>query len=80
MSGETHRYQSGDEDNFSQPRIFWSKVLDEKEKTDLVNNLAGHMKDAQESIRARAVSVVFEFFGTNTPCTEAWLKSPDAHQ
>jgi len=66
VSGETHRYQSGDEDNFSQPRIFWNKVLDEKEKTDLVNNLAGHMKDAQESIRARAVAnftSVDEVFG-----------------
>lgn len=49
------RYQSSDEDNFSQPAIFWSKVLDEKEQNDLVANMAGHMKDAQKFIQERAI-------------------------
>lgn len=55
-AGDCGRYQSGDEDNFSQPRIFWEKVLNEKERTDLVNNMAGHLKGAQEFIRKRAVT------------------------
>lgn len=54
-TGETRRYQTSDEDNFSQPRLFWLNVLDEKEKSDLVSNLAGHLKDAQEFIRNRTV-------------------------
>lgn len=65
-SGDTGRYQSGDEDNFSQPRIFWTKVLDEKEKGDLVSNLAGHLKDAQEFLRKRVIenfTKVHEDFG-----------------
>ena len=56
FSGEIGRFQSGDEDNFSQPREFWEKVLNEKEKTDLVSNIAGHLKNAQEFLRIRAVS------------------------
>ena len=55
-SGDTGQYQSGDEDNFSQPTTFWTKVLDEKERSDLVSNMAGHLKNAQEFIRQRAVS------------------------
>lgn len=55
-SGDTERFQSGDDDNFSQPKLFWRDVLNEQEKSDLISNMAGHMKDAQESIRARAIA------------------------
>ena len=62
FTGEALRFQSGDEDNFSQPKVFWESELDEKERTDLVNNIADHLKDAQEFIRNRAVSIPLVFF------------------
>ena len=35
---------------------FPSQVLNEKERTRLVQNIAGHLKDAQEFIQKRAVA------------------------
>jgi len=66
FSGETRRFQSGDEDNFTQPGVFWSKVLDDKERTDLVANIAGHLSAAQPFIQQRVVenfAAVNEEFG-----------------
>ena len=37
---------------------FWTKVLSEEEKTRLVENIAGHLKDAAEFIQKRAVSLL----------------------
>ena len=34
---------------------FWRKVLTEDEKTRLVQNIAGHLKDAAEFLQQRAV-------------------------
>lgn len=65
-SGEARRFQTGDEDNFSQPATYWSKTLNKKERTDLVNNIAGNLKNAQKFIRKRAVknfSMVNKDFG-----------------
>ena len=36
---------------------FWNNVLNEAEKTRLVNNIAGHLKDAKEFLQKRAVSL-----------------------
>ena len=36
---------------------FWNNVLNEAEKTRLVNNIAGHLKDAKEFLQKRAVSI-----------------------
>lgn len=55
VSGKAKRFQSGDEDNFSQPRVYWKRTLNEKERSDLVDNIAGNLKDAQEFIRNRTV-------------------------
>lgn len=54
--GVEGRYQSHDEDNYSQATAFWQKVLDDKEKADLVANIAGHMKDAKNFIQERAIN------------------------
>ena len=35
--------------------VFWRKVLTEDEKTRLVQNIAGHLKDASVFIQQRAV-------------------------
>lgn len=51
----TTRTHNANEDNFSQVTTFWSKVLSEAERSRLVNNIAGHLKDAKEFIQKRAV-------------------------
>lgn len=56
VSGEVYRYDSGDEDNFSQPRIFWNNILDDAGKKRLVSNIAGHLINAQPFIQERAIS------------------------
>ena len=40
---------------------FWNNVLSEAEKTRLVNNIAGHLKDAKEFLQKRAVSTILCF-------------------
>jgi len=55
FSGDIDRYETADENNFEQTGIFWNQTLNEKERTRLVQNIAGHMKDAQEFIQKRAV-------------------------
>jgi len=56
VSADVTRYNSSDEDNFTQTGIFWRDVLSAQEKTNLVENIAGHMKDAQPAIQRRAVA------------------------
>lgn len=55
ISGDIRRYETKDEDNFSQATLFWNEVLDEEAKNRLVENIAGHLKGAQEFIRKRAI-------------------------
>nr|UYI29296.1 catalase [Platax teira] len=55
VSGDVTRYESGEEDNFSQARVFWRKVLGPEEKKRLVANIAGHLKNAQPFIQERAI-------------------------
>jgi len=63
VEGESGRFDNRDDDNFSQVQIFWEKVLNEKEKTDLINNMASHLKGAKPFIQQRAV----ENFGKAHP-------------
>lgn len=53
VSGDVARYNTADEDNFSQVTTYWTKVLDENAKSRLVANIAGHLKDAQPFIQVR---------------------------
>jgi catalase len=55
ISGEVYRYDSGDEDNFSQATIFWNQVLDDAARKRLVSNIAGHVVNAKEFIQERAI-------------------------
>lgn len=55
LSGEVYRFDSGDEDNFSQPKVFWNKVLDAEARKRLVSNIAGHLVNAQPFIQERAI-------------------------
>ncbi|KAK6169210.1 hypothetical protein SNE40_020305 [Patella caerulea] len=55
LSGDVQRYNTADDDNFSQVGTFWRKVLKPDERTRLIQNMSGHLKDAQEFIQKRAV-------------------------
>lgn len=54
VAGDALRYDSGDEDNFSQPRVFYRQVLDEGGRTRLIDNIVGHMSGAAAFIQERA--------------------------
>lgn len=56
VSGDVNRYDTGDEDNFSQATIFWNNVLDEAARKRLVSNIAGHLVNAQTFIQERAIA------------------------
>jgi len=55
VSGEAKRYDTGDEDNYSQPSIFYRKTLNEEERTRLISNIVGNLKNAVDFIQKRAV-------------------------
>lgn len=55
LQGEVYRHDSSADDNFSQAAIFWNNVLGTDERQRLVNNLAGHLKDAERYIQERMV-------------------------
>ncbi|XP_050307685.1 catalase-like [Anthonomus grandis grandis] len=46
-----------DEDNYSQPKVFWERVLNNDEKTRLVNNLASTIKLAKRDIQERTAEM-----------------------
>uniref|UniRef100_A0A8C4RG00 Catalase n=1 Tax=Erpetoichthys calabaricus TaxID=27687 RepID=A0A8C4RG00_ERPCA len=55
VSADVARYNSSDDDNVSQVRTFYTKVLNEDERQRLCENIAGHLKNAQLFIQKRAV-------------------------
>ncbi|XP_042227583.1 catalase-like [Homarus americanus] len=55
VQGDVTRYNSEDEDNFTQAGIFYKKVLNEEERHDLVENIANHLINAQEFLQERAI-------------------------
>lgn len=55
LSGDVVRQDTGDEDNYSQVDIFWRKVLGPQERQRLVDNIAGHLKNAAEKIQVRTI-------------------------
>jgi len=56
LSGDVERYNSADEDNFSQVTNFWNNVLGPEERKRLATNIGGHLKAAKPAIRERAVA------------------------
>ncbi|KAF7251717.1 Catalase [Varanus komodoensis] len=55
ISGDVQRFNSANEDNVSQVRDFYTKVLKEEERERLCENIASHLKDAQLFIQKKAV-------------------------
>jgi catalase len=56
ISGDAKRYETGNDDNFSQVGIFWNNVLKEDERTRLVQNIAGHLINAADFLQQRAIN------------------------
>lgn len=56
LTGDVERVETGDEDNFSQCRNFYRNVLSAEERDRLTSNIAGHMVNASEGIRIKAIS------------------------
>ncbi|XP_073975280.1 catalase-like [Rhodnius prolixus] len=57
--GVVRRYNSSDDDNFSQPGILWRSYSD-NDKNNLVHNLVGILKKAENFIQERAVGLFFQ--------------------
>lgn len=55
-NGNVQRYETGDEDNFTQVGIFFRKVLNQQERERLTDNIAGSLSQAQEFIQKRAIA------------------------
>merc|ERR1712021_856 len=49
------RFNSSDEDNFTQCGIFFNKTLNQAERERLVDNIASHVINAQEFLQERAI-------------------------
>jgi len=57
VTADVARYNSADEDNFTQPNNFWTKVLGPEERKHTAANVAGHLVNAQEFLQERAVKM-----------------------
>jgi len=56
VSGDVKKFNSADDDNFTQVGNFYRKVLSEAERARLTKNIAGHLAGAKEAIQKRAVA------------------------
>lgn len=55
VSGDVLRYDTGDEDNFSQVSVFYQKVLDGPARQRFADNIVGSLKGAADFIQDRTV-------------------------
>jgi len=55
LSADVTRWNSADEDNFTQVGIFYNQVLNDEEKFRLCDNIASHLCNAQEFLQERAI-------------------------
>ena len=56
LTGDVERVDTGDDDNFTQCGHFYRNVLSAEERDRLTSNIAGHMVNAAERIRIKAIS------------------------
>ena len=57
ISGDVHRHETGDDDNFSQCRDFFCNVLDSGARERLTDNIAGNIVNCKsDEIRDRAIA------------------------
>ena len=55
VSGDVSRYDTVDDDNYTQSKVFYQKVLKDDEKERLISNIADSLKNAADFIQARAL-------------------------
>ena len=55
VKGNVDRYNTRDDDNFTQVGIFWNKVLNEEERNRLAKNIADHLGGASDFIQNRTI-------------------------
>lgn len=46
-----HRYNTDNQDNYGQVKVFWERLLNEPQKERLVTNLAEHLKNANANLK-----------------------------
>ena len=56
VSGDVARYNSGDEDNFTQVGNFFRQTLNKEERERLVDNMASHLCNAQNFLQVHITS------------------------
>uniref|UniRef100_H2B639 Catalase n=1 Tax=Paracyclopina nana TaxID=565004 RepID=H2B639_PARNA len=54
-SNDVARFNSADEDNFTQCGVFFRNVLNKEERERLVDNIASHIVNAQDFLQERAI-------------------------
>jgi catalase len=53
------RHEANDDDNFSQPRIFYQKVLDDRGRAHLLQNIVEHLQQCTDKdVIRRSVAVL----------------------
>jgi len=55
LVGDVARWNSADEDNFTQAGIFYNHTLNAEERFRLCDNIASHLCAAQDFIQERAI-------------------------
>nr|QCH41148.1 catalase [Modiolus modiolus] len=55
ITGDVKRYNTADDDNYSQVGVFWRKVLKPEERQRLAENIANHVCNASEFLQKRVV-------------------------
>ena len=73
LTGDVARYNTKDDDNFTQPGIFWRDVLTADDRTALIGNIASHLKDAADFIQKRAVSFMSTMHSSVIPYWYPWF-------
>lgn len=56
LAGDVYRYESNDEDDFSQSKVFWNQVLDGPARKRLITNMAKYLSKTQGFIQERAIA------------------------
>lgn len=57
LSGDAARIDNGNDDNFTQPKIFYNKVLKEDERQRLVQNIVAWLKPTKQELQERAIEM-----------------------
>ncbi|CAF1141854.1 unnamed protein product [Rotaria sordida] len=58
-SGLAARHEASEDDNFTQPRVFYQKVLDERGRAHLIDNIVDHLQQCTDKDIIRRVVAVF---------------------